>query len=851
MRKLLFFLPWMVLSSALYAQITGGVTGIVKDMQSGEGLAGATVSVKGLQTSTLTDSEGKFLLKGLKPGKVVLLVSYVGYGEHALSMNIKEGETARVAASLGVSARPGDEVVISASKRPEKITNAPASIQVIGINDMEQFAGSNVGELVSKVQGVEYTRNGLTDITFNARGFHSAFNNKVFQIVDGRNSMAALSGSLPIMNRGSTIKDDMERLEIILGPQSALYGPNAHNAVFNTITKDPRKYAGTTISLTTGSRYQFSGRFRHAAKVSNKFAYKLSGEYLVGKEFDFRDSVYAGNQSGSTPYFGKPVAIPERLDPDFRHMRGEGHFYYTIKSKTDLILSGGSNNSNWPQVTTTGRNQMRGVTYSFLQARLAHPRYFVNVYNTWGSIGTSYVVANYTRDFWNRTHSTLPPGPPNGFLYPDEAEKITKTLFKEESQRTNADAQYNYKFENAGLFLVAGLNFQQDRPNGFGINLVDSFRNIQVEQYGAVIQLEKSLPYRIRLISATRVDHHSNFGTFFSPKFGIVKAVADGNFRVTWARAFSMPSILNQYSGIGGSLFGNGAGITYIPTGAKFSDPASLRTTDPLKPEQVSTWEVGYKGTITKKLFLDVNYYKGISKNFISPPRSVLGRALYVGDIAVNHNSNTAGTVQNDILIGGRFSTFFNYGEVKVSGIDAGLTYTFNKFVSLAVKYSWFTSGIMDDDMRNDANKDSFVSKEETSLNAPQHRGAVILGFQNLLEGKVYLNLSARILEEYDFYSGSQIGTAAGKGERGLVYGGLGPNGQPRYYPKNFDWGPLGGFTTVDLSAGYKFNQMISAGVSITNLFNTEQIEFVGSPSISRLISFELRVHVPQAVKKK
>jgi hypothetical protein len=44
---------------------------------------------------------------------------------------------------------------------------------------------------------------------------------------------------------------------------------------------------------------------------------------------------------------------------------------------------------------------------------------------------------------------------------------------------------------------------------------------------------------------------------------------------------------------------------------------------------------------------------------------------------------------------------------------------------------------------------------------------------------------------------------------------------------------------------------MVSAGVSITNLFNTEQIEFVGSPSISRLISFELRVHVPQAVKKK
>jgi iron complex outermembrane receptor protein len=844
MRKFLLFLLWMFLTASLFSQGTGGVSGIVKDLQTGERMAGATVMIKGTQKSTLTNNDGQFLFPNLTTGKILLLVSYVGHEEMVIPVNIREGITTRIEAALGTALSPGDEVVVSASKRPEKITNAPASIQVIGVKDMEQFAGSNVGELVSKVQGVEYTRNGLTDITFNARGFHSAFNNKVFQIVDGRNSMAALSGSLPIMNRGSTIKDDMERLEIILGPQSALYGPNAHNAVFNTITKDPRKYAGTTLSLTAGSRYQFSGRFRHAAKVSNKFAYKLSGEYSVGKEFDFRDSVYAGNQDGRTPYYGKAVAIPERLDPNFRHMRGEGHFYYTIKNKTDMIFSGGSNKSSWPQVTTGGRNQMRDVTYGFLQVRLVHPRFFVNLYNTWGSIGTTYAVATHTRDFWNRTHSTLPPGPPNGFLYPDEAEKVTKGGFKEESQRTNADAQYNHKFEKAGLFLVAGLNFQQDRPNGFGINLVDSFRNIQVEQYGAVLQVEKSLPYRIRLISATRFDHHSNFGNFFSPKFGIVKAVAHGNFRLTWARAFSMPSILNQYSAINRIIYGNGAGITYIPQNAKVSDPSSRRTTIPLQPEQVSTWEVGYKGTVAKKFFVDVNYYNGKSKNFISPIRSQPGRALNVGGIDVNPAN--PGIVRNDSLIGGAFSTFFNYGEVKVSGIDAGLTYTFTKFISMSVKYSWFTSGIMDDDLRNDANQDGFVSKEETSLNAPQHRGVVMLGFQNLLKGRGYINLSARILEEYDFYSGSQIGTKEGKGKKGEVER---PPLLP--IPKNFDWGPLGGFTTVELSAGYKFNPMVSAGVSITNLFNTEQIEFVGSPSISRLISFELRVHVPQAVRKK
>jgi outer membrane receptor for ferrienterochelin and colicins len=62
---------------------------------------------------------------------------------------------------------------------------------------------------------------------------------------------------------------------------------------------------------------------------------------------------------------------------------------------------------------------------------------------------------------------------------------------------------------------------------------------------------------------------------------------------------------------------------------------------------------------------------------------------------------------------------------------------------------------------------------------------------------------------------------------------------------KNFDWGPLGGFVTFDLNAGYKLNSMVSLNMNITNLLDTRQMESVGSPSIGRLIMFELKVHVP------
>ncbi|HEV8273179.1 MAG TPA: TonB-dependent receptor, partial [Chitinophagaceae bacterium] len=818
MKKSTLFFLMLTISAALFSQkIT--INGRITDKQTNEALARATITLKGTSTSTISDNLGNFELSDLKPGNIVLIISYAGYETIELPVTTN-ASNARIDVALPTDERIGNAIVVSASKRPEKITNAPASIQVIGAKELNEFAGSNVNELVSKVQGVEYTRNGVTDITLNARGFNSAFNNKILLLVDGRISTAALSGNLPMMNtRGTMIKDDIERMEIVLGPQSALYGPNALNAIVNTTTKDPRKYQGTTASISAGNHYQFSGRIRHATKINNKWAYKVVGEYFTGKEYNFYDSVYV------TKYSPYDSSVKEHnVNFDFRHIRGEANVYYSITTKTDLIVSAGGSNNYWTQVTSGGRNQMRGVTYSFIQARLVNPNYYLNIYNTWGNIGRSYPITPYTRDFWNRTHR------PNNPAKPEIAEDsaLYNFQFKEESQRLNADAQYNHEFKKAGLFLIGGLNYQKERPNGFGRNLLDSFQRIDITQYGAVLQLEKSLPWSIRFVTAVRWDNHSNFGNFFSPKLGLVKDLGDGCFRITWGRAYAMPTILNQYSYLQKSTFGNGEGITYLPNGFT-DDPKYYKKIEPLKPEQVSTWEFGYKGTIAKKLFVDINYYDGLSKNFLGTTKSLAGRILNAGDVKVY--SASPGSIGSDgKLSGASFFTYFNYSEVKAYGLDAGLTYSFNKFISLSLKYSWFNSDITDDDIKNDANGDGYVSLEETSLNAPNHRGLINLSLQNLCKQRVFVNVSARMVQQYDFYSGVQIGTEAGKGKRGIVYGGIGPNGQPRYYLKNFDWGPLGGFTTIDLSAGYRLNQMTQLTMSITNLLNTNQIEFVGSP---------------------
>ncbi len=825
--KKIWLLLVMLVFYEVYGQQAGSISGTVMG-SSGEGvLAGATVAVKGLELSTLTDIKGRFEITGLAAGAHKLLISHVGYEPLELSVNVVANHAHSLSAILNHDERLVSEVVITASRRPEKITNAPASIQVLTIRDFDRFAGSNVNEMIATVQGVKYTRSGIEGITFNARGFNSAFNNKTLQLVDGRISMAALSGSLPIFNNGTYMKSDLERIEIVLGPQTALYGPNAHNAVFNVITKDPRKYPGTIASLSAGNHNQFSSRLRHAEVINSRWAFKLSGEYSVSEDYKFIDSVYAGGGP-----FGPPVAIPERnVDRGLRHIRGEVGVYYSFNPVTDLVISGGGSNNNFLQVTTGGRNQMRDLTYGFLQARLVNPRFYVTVYNTWGNIGSSYPIHMYTRDFWNRTTGGFPR------MSPDSAEALARgARFREASERLNAEAQYNREFKKYGLFLVAGLNFQNERPNGFGLNLVDSFHRIRINQYGAVVQLEKTLAKHWRLIGAGRVDHHNNFGSFFAPKFTLARSLGEGSVRLSWAKAYSMPSIQNQYAGINRTLFGNGGeGIEYIPNNTRIDEISTRKRTPALKPEEINTWEIGYKGFLTEKLFLDINYYNGESKNFISPALSTGGRVLTVNGIAVTHNRNLAGNVFNDTLSGASFLTFFNYGRVRAYGIDAGLRYTFNSWFSMSLKYSWFDSDITKGHPGNDANKDDIVSPEEKSLNAPNHRGIVGLYVQNLCKRKLSLQLHSRLVERYDFYSGSLVGTSSGR--------------HSRTAPKNYNWGPLGGFVSFDLSGTYLFNSMISANLGVTNIFNTRQIEFVSSPSIGRLIMAEVKINLPGGKK--
>ena len=131
----------------------------------------------------------------------------------------------------------------------------------------------------------------------------------------------------------------------------------------------------------------------------------------------------------------------------------------------------------------------------------------------------------------------------------------------------------------------------------------------------------------------------------------------------------------------------------------------------------------------------------------------------------------------NGILRGATFICNFNDGRVRNYGLDVDINYSINKTINLVLKYFWFGSDITDEDMKNDANDNGYVSLEETRLNAPKHKGIIGINLQDLFRKKMFINISTRFVQQYDFYSGLQIGTEAGEGNRGVVYEGVARGG--------------------------------------------------------------------------
>lgn len=787
--------------------------------QAGKGVPFANVFIESLSKGVVSDDHGSFTMDVLKDGEYELTVSIIGYKDYKTTVKVNGNQTTEIGViSIKRSNQVLEEVVVSGSKRMEKITESPVTINVLNTRQLDKFVGSPT-ELLAQQKGVDVSRTGAFYQVINARGFNSAFNPKMLQLDDNRISSMLISG-LPMGVQSPVIKEDIERIEVVLGPSSALYGPNSLNGLINTVTKSPYDYQGTNLTLGAGTNKLLSTRLRHA-DVVGKWAYKVTGEYTQGRENEFTDSVIFDVHTyvPQVPAGAMVISQPEKyLEKDVSFAKGSASVFYRPNEDTEIGFISGGSISNYVMPTNIGRTQYDDYKVAFMQLKLTTKNWFAQVYNTWTHADLAFNLRNRTIN----TSLIAMTAEAQGIPLPDEKQMAKMSLegplpanYKDNSQRLNAELQYNNQWGN--LDLVVGTQYQRDLAGSDGTVLLDEDGPVEIQQLGVYSQLQYDFGESgFKAIAAARGDYHNVFDFNILPKAGITYSHDKGTWRITYGKGFATPTVLNTHMKImGGIGLGNADGFT----------KADGSKVDPLRPETVQTFEVGYKGHLAKgRLFIDVNAYYNKSKDFLSPLLPVIG-VTHKGDKPLSDFTQ---------IDKGYILTYFNYGNVDTYGSDIGFNYYINDNMNIKLNYSFFDYKLDTEDINNDGNGDGKVTQTDLPINTSKNKISITYSVNF---GKFYGSVMTRFVQKYDFFSGNNVSAATNED---LTYGGD-PVVEGQRVGVQWNYGPLGG-TFLSINTGYKVWKHLDIGVYANNLIGAGNFEFVASPPAYRMYGLELKM---------
>ena len=267
-----------------YAQTT--VTGSITDRNS-QPLSGATVVIVGTSTGVVADFDGNYSITSDMDTPFTIEASSVGF--KAMSAEVSSSSTVDFVLEDNTAL---DEVVVSASRTPQRIFESPVTIERFGIKDIKTNASADFYDGLENLKGVDINVNSLTFKAINTRGFATFANTRFVQLVDGMdNSAPALN--FPLGNLLGMTETDVLSVEIIPGASSALYGANAFNGILLMESKSPFDHQGISGQYKHGITSQDAAgdnefrdlQVRWGHKFSDKVAMKVNFAYLRGTDW--------------------------------------------------------------------------------------------------------------------------------------------------------------------------------------------------------------------------------------------------------------------------------------------------------------------------------------------------------------------------------------------------------------------------------------------------------------------------------------------------------------------------------------------------------------------------------------
>jgi len=852
MKNLLSVSFALLIGSVMLAQTV--ITGTVKD-KSGQPIPGANVQFVGKSIGTSADFDGNFELKVAQAPPFSIEISLIGFSNVVVEIT-ENGQ--HVAVSLAEVSTMLDEVVVSASRTPERIFESPVTVERFGLNEIRNTASADFYEGLENLKGVDVNTNSLTFKSVNTRGFATFANNRFMQLVDGMdNSTPALN--FPIGNLVGMVETDVQSVELLPGASSALYGANAFNGILFMQSKNPFDHAGISAYYKQGitsqkaagdNNYRDFG-LRMAYKFSEKFAAKVNFGYLKGTDWEANSEVdknmVGGTRATNINYngvnvYGDLVATNIRtasgglgIIPDvevsrtgyneadltdnnaesvkvdwglfYRPFENDFEISYVGKAGTGSTIYQGSNRyhidgffQEQHKLEIKNNNfflrgyvvgDKAGDSYDMVATAIQINRAWKGDEQWFGDYINTYAEATLGGATDTQAHAAARAEAETGRYLPGTPEYIaaynksindpnliTGSKFQDASKYYHSDGNYNFSHLIDFADIQVGGSYRKYQLNSSGTIYTDKDGTIDYSEYGLYTQIQKSIDLseslKLKLTGSIRYDKSEFFDGFFSPRISAGLTVnKDHNFRASVQTGFRNPTTQDLFIGLdtgayvligsapdnldrysrpynvsdagqslgqpatitqtGGAAYTNSFTRSSVEQLAATGNPAVLEIANPdlIKPEQVSSAEVGYRGKFDK-FIVDFSTYYNKYKDFISQGYVIAPLYGTVGD----NSLSVASIVNADYQVYGSYTN----AEADVNSYGASIGLSTKVFGDFDLSGS-YTYAKLDFDKKK---YPDFV----TNFNTPEHKFKASFGNTELFKN-VGFNIAYRFSDDY------------------------------------------------------------------------------------------------------
>lgn len=749
--------------------ITGKIMGRVTDARTGEALSGASVvlTAEGFKTGVTTTSNGTYEIRGIWPGAYKLTVSYVGYVEKVVAdVLLGAGETESLNISLQPTQVELSPMTVFASRPQERAIAPPPAVNVLDREAIQARPALTPAEHLKGVPSVDIISTGLNSSNIVVRGFNSAFSGRLLTLTDYR--IANLPGlrANAYQRLIPMTDDDLDRIEVLQGPSAALYGPNAAGGIIHMITKSPFDSKGTVVHAGIGERGVRTAAFRHAGTLGRRVGYKVSAQYRRGKDWEYKDpaepdSITYGiwTPEGRIAQGGK---VPNRRDLGILGFSTDARL--DIRSENGLtgVLSGGYIRTDDIEITGIGAYQVRHAITDYVQGRLIYRDLFVQAFLNWSgdsgpirNLRNGDILFDASRQFVTQAQHGLTLGKgrqrlvygldllftrphSGGAIYgrneDRDAVNGAGAYLQSETRLSSkvrlvgaARVDHQNTLEALAFSPRASLSFQPNANHTLQAAWGRAFDNLGVQENFLDINVLPTLgplPFAVWVRGVPpktgytfRRDAGGGVGGLYM-RSPFVPESAGGRAAQLPADATQMWPVVvailkaqkidlsalppPDAKQVGTDL------RAYNPTIGAFQEVAPQTFTDlpPLKPLGTTTYEIGYRGVLREKLYLNVNLYHERDFNFgsfVAMPNVFLnGRdlAAYLSRFMPEKDATALANGVSGIPLGtvtpvqdgtaDLFTTFRNFKGVVYAydGAEVGLAYYPAPAWSLSANYT-------------------------------------------------------------------------------------------------------------------------------------------------------------------